>query len=134
VFIGGARAPELALRPHEEMIYDVHGELRRTFGICARPKAFELQLWPRAIPQYNIGYGTILDAIAGAEERLERLHLLGSYRGGVAVGDCVASARDLARRIAGDPAISHQEHPSGGEHAGAHERSEHERSEMEQTK
>lgn len=109
-FIGGARSPELALRSREEMLYDVHGELRRTFGISARPRSFDLQVWPRAIPQYNLGYGTILAQLSAAEDRLEGLHLLGSYRGGVAVGDCVASARALAERIAATrPVLQQQE-------------------------
>ncbi len=108
-FIGGARSPELALRSREEMLYDVHGELRRTFGISARPRSFDLQVWPRAIPQYNIGYGTILAQLSAAEDRLEGLHLLGSYRGGVAVGDCIASARALAERIAGTRPVPHQQ-------------------------
>lgn len=98
-FVGGARSPELALCPHDEMLYDVHGELRRSLGISARPKEFQVQVWPRAIPQYNLGYGAILDALAGAEQRLHGLHLLGSYRGGVSIGDCVSSARALARRL-----------------------------------
>lgn len=104
-FIGGARSPELALRPHDEMLYDVHGELRRSLGISVRPKEFEAQVWPRAIPQYNLGYGAILDVLAGAEHRLHGLHLLGSYRGGVSIGDCVSSARTLARKILNEKGV-----------------------------
>jgi len=101
-FVGGARSPGLALRDHEEMMFDIHGELRRALGISARPREFVLTIRQRAIPQYNVGYGAVLDAAARAEERLKGLHLLGSYRGGVSVGDCVASARRLVRRLAGE--------------------------------
>ncbi len=99
-FVGGARSPELATRGHDEMVYDIHGELRRILGISARPISFDLHVWPRAIPQYNLGYGAVLAAIAAAESRLQGLHLLGSYRGGVAVGDCITAARALAGRVA----------------------------------
>jgi oxygen-dependent protoporphyrinogen oxidase len=98
-FIGGARQPELALRSREQIEYDVHRELQRTLGISARPHAFSLNVWPHAIPQYNLGYGEILGAIEGAESRHRGLHLLGNYRGGVSVADCVKSASLLAERI-----------------------------------
>jgi oxygen-dependent protoporphyrinogen oxidase len=98
-FIGGSRDPQLALRSREEIEFDVHGELRRTLGISARPIGFDLQVWPHAIPQYNLGYGAILDAIDSAEKRLPGFHLLGNYRGGVSVGDCVRSAREMADEI-----------------------------------
>ncbi|MEO5929131.1 MAG: protoporphyrinogen oxidase, partial [Candidatus Kapaibacterium sp.] len=98
-FIGGAREPGLALRSAEEIAYDVHAELRRTLGICARPKSFDLRVWNRAIPQYNLGHGAIIEAIELAEERLPGMHLLGNYRGGVSVGDCVKSGRALADRL-----------------------------------
>jgi oxygen-dependent protoporphyrinogen oxidase len=98
-FIGGARQPELALRSREEIEYDVHRELQRTLGISARPHAFSLNVWPHAIPQYNIGYGEILGAIEQAEGRHRGLHLLGNYRGGVSVADCVRSASLLAEQV-----------------------------------
>lgn len=89
---------ERALRSREEIEYDVHRELQRTLGISARPHAFSLNVWPHAIPQYNIGYGEILGAIEQAESRHRRLHLLGNYRGGVSVADCIRSASLLAER------------------------------------
>lgn len=100
-FAGGARAPEAVMRPPHELEYDVHAELRRTLGISARPISCDLQLWQRSIPQYTLGYGRVLDAVAAAEERHGGLHFLGNYRGGVSVGECVASAHALAGRIVG---------------------------------
>jgi oxygen-dependent protoporphyrinogen oxidase len=101
-FVGGSRSPELALRSREEMEYDVHGELRRALGICAPPRSVDIRLWRRAIPQYNLGYGALLDAFTRAEESLPGFHLLGNYRGGVSVGDCVRSGHDVAEKILAD--------------------------------
>lgn len=98
-FIGGARAPSLALAPAAEIETAVHTELRRILGISAKPRSFDLTVWRRAIPQYTIGYGEILGALARAESRLPGLHLLGNYRGGVSVGDCVRTAAELVARI-----------------------------------
>jgi len=101
-FVGGSRSPELALRSREELEFDIHGELRRALGIFAPPLSVDLRLWRRAIPQYNLGYGSILDALAAAELRLPGLHMLGNYRGGVSVGHCVQSGMMLADRILSD--------------------------------
>jgi len=98
-FVGGVRAPELTGCSREEVEYVVHSELRRALGICAPPIEVTHTLWREAIPQYTIGYQTILDTLAAVEERNPGLHLLGSYRGGVAVGDTVQSARTLAERL-----------------------------------
>jgi oxygen-dependent protoporphyrinogen oxidase len=91
-FIGGARAPVLALAPAAEIESSVHAELRKILGISAKPRSFDLQVWQRAIPQYTIGYGEILAALQRAESRLPGLSFLGNYRGGISVGDCVRSA------------------------------------------
>jgi oxygen-dependent protoporphyrinogen oxidase len=56
-------------------------------------------VWPRAIPQYAVGY----DAVKAAAERTERenpgFYLAGNYRNGVSVGDCIASGQELARSV-----------------------------------
>jgi oxygen-dependent protoporphyrinogen oxidase len=98
-FIGGARQPEMALRSREEIERDVYREHGEMLGASAPPRSFDLTVWKRAIPQYNLGYGRILDEIARAERDLPGLHLLGNYRGGVSVGDCVKSAWEMAARI-----------------------------------
>ncbi|HVZ40721.1 MAG TPA: protoporphyrinogen oxidase [Candidatus Kapabacteria bacterium] len=98
-FTGGARDPHRTAVSDEELLYEVHGELRRILGIGSKPLSSDLQRWPRSIPQYNLGYQRVLDAIAAAEECLPGLHLLGSYRGGVSVGDRVKAGWQLAERL-----------------------------------
>lgn len=98
-FIGGARNPEQAGRPDNELEHLVHRDLQRLLGISARPIAFDLHRWERAIPQYALGYGRILDTITAAETAHRGLHLIGNYRGGISVGDCVRSAFQCADRL-----------------------------------
>lgn len=95
-FVGGARNPDMARRPDEELEYFVHRDLQALLGISARALAFDLHRWEHAIPQYTLGYGRILEAIDAAESRHRSLHLLGNYRGGISVGDCVRSAFAMA--------------------------------------
>lgn len=95
VFIGGARMPELALLPLEEIARIARGELAELLGAQGEPRTCDVAVWRNAIPQYNLGYGEILAAIAATEERFPGLHLLGNYRGGISVPDCVQSGMRL---------------------------------------
>lgn len=99
-FIGGARQPELPPLGQDRLAELVYAEHAALLGASTPPCSFNLTVWERAIPQYNVGYGCVLDSIADAEIALPGLHLLGNYRGGVSVADCIQSARNLAAAIA----------------------------------
>ncbi|MBS1911961.1 MAG: protoporphyrinogen oxidase [Bacteroidetes bacterium] len=117
-FAGGARDPHRTAVSDEELLYEIHGELRRILGIASKPLSCDLQRWPRSIPQYNLGYQHVLDAIAATEERMPGLHLLGSYRGGVSVGDRVKAGWQLAERLLAaaitPPAVADLNNPESG--------------------
>ena len=51
---------------------------------------------PRAIPQYEVGHAARLGRIATAAAALPGLELLGNWRGGIAMPDCVREARAVA--------------------------------------
>jgi oxygen-dependent protoporphyrinogen oxidase len=55
--------------------------------------------WPRAIPQYTVGYQTVKTAADATEAANPGLYLGGNYRNGVSVGDCVASGQQIAGRV-----------------------------------
>jgi oxygen-dependent protoporphyrinogen oxidase len=101
-FIGGARQPEYAQRDPDLIRFELHRELQRTLGISAPPVSVDLKTWQHAIPQYNVGYGEILAGIAQAEDRHPGLHLLGNFRGGASVADCIRSGWELADGIGGN--------------------------------
>lgn len=98
-FVGGARNPEAALASHEEIEGDVREELTALLGVTGPPRSVDMSVWEKAIPQYTLGYSNILEAIDSAEKRHAGLHLLGNYRGGVSVPDCVRSGWKLAEEI-----------------------------------
>ena len=52
--------------------------------------------WERAIPQYELGYGRILDRFEQIESRYDGLRFTGSFRNGIAVPDLVAAATETA--------------------------------------
>jgi oxygen-dependent protoporphyrinogen oxidase len=99
-YVGGVRAPELALRPEAELVQLTVNDLRTMLGITGEPTFRHVVLYPKAIPQYEVGYGRFKDLMADAESRAPGLFLAGHYRDGISLGDSILSAHEVAERIA----------------------------------
>jgi protoporphyrinogen/coproporphyrinogen III oxidase len=99
-FIGGRRNPELPAKPDAELAPMVHAELAALVGAAGAPLWTEITRWPRAIPQYDLGHLGRLAHVDAAENALPGLRFCASYRGGVAVGDCIKSAHATAEAMA----------------------------------
>ena len=56
--------------------------------------------WPRAIPQYVVGYEAVLERLAQVEAAWPGFRFAGNYRGGVAVGAALASGWEAADALA----------------------------------
>lgn len=94
-FMGGRRSPELPALPTDEIAALAHTEHGVLLGARAAPRWQVVTRWPRAIPQYVIGHlGRVARADA-AEQALPGLRLLGSWKGGVSVGDCLRNGHDV---------------------------------------
>jgi oxygen-dependent protoporphyrinogen oxidase len=98
-FVGGARAPELLDHSDEELVQLVADDLRELIGLRADPELVDVYRWQRAIPQYEVGYGRILDQFDELERRFDGLHFTGNYRDGIAVPDLIEAANETADRV-----------------------------------
>jgi oxygen-dependent protoporphyrinogen oxidase len=96
-FVGGARQPELALAGEATITAAVERDLRDLLGARGTPVFRVVQVWPRAIPQYNLGYSNNTAAMDRIENANPGLFLAGSYRNGVSVGDVMTSGALAAR-------------------------------------
>jgi oxygen-dependent protoporphyrinogen oxidase len=99
-YIGGARAPELALRPTYELIEMTLQDLGIILGVTGRPTFEHVVVYPKAIPQYEVGYGRFKDLMADIETRAPGIFFAGHYRDGISLGDSLVSGHDVAGRIA----------------------------------
>lgn len=99
-FIGGRRRPEAAEGDDSTLIERVLHDLRPVLGIQGKPVFQRIQRWPRAIPQYELGYLALQERIHAACQRHPGLLLGGNWRGGIAVGDCLANGKALAEELA----------------------------------
>ncbi|WP_456269672.1 protoporphyrinogen oxidase [Kushneria sp. AK178] len=99
-FIGGRRQPEAAEGSDAEQVQQVLYDLRDLLGIRGDPVWQQVSRWPQAIPQYELGH---LERIARLDRALEHhdgLSLVGNWRDGIAVGDCLENGRRLGERLA----------------------------------
>jgi oxygen-dependent protoporphyrinogen oxidase len=99
VFAGGALRPEITRLPEAELTGRLCADLRRYVGLEGEPVFSRRAYWPRAIAQYNLGYGRHKDAMAACERGHPGLLVGGSVRDGIALPDCILSGISLANRV-----------------------------------
>src|ERR1017187_8871017 len=100
-YVGGERYPELASLPPETLVGLVCEDLRVLLGVKGQPVFQHCALYPKAIPQYNLGYGRFKDMMNEIEAKARGLFFAGHYRDGVSLGDSIVSGVNNAER-AGD--------------------------------
>jgi protoporphyrinogen/coproporphyrinogen III oxidase len=95
-YIGGERQPELASLPPEKLVELVCEDLRALLGVKGKPVFMHHHFWPRAIPQYNVGYSKYKDLMSKIEASSPGLFFAGSFRDGVSLGDSIVSSGNAA--------------------------------------
>jgi oxygen-dependent protoporphyrinogen oxidase len=108
--VGGARAPELALLPDEQLLDKVKADLQDILGLKAEPDFVRTFRHKRAIPQYIIGHAARLEAIQARLLGHPGLILTGNAFKGVSLNDCVVNAWQTACTLVPEPSSS--EHTS----------------------
>jgi protoporphyrinogen/coproporphyrinogen III oxidase len=98
-FIGGATDPNAAQLPPDEITAIVHKEIAQILKIRAAPIFSNVTVYPRALPQYNLGHGERLSAIDEARNKHSNLWLIGNYLRGPSIGACVEQALSVADEI-----------------------------------
>ena len=99
VFVGGMRQPDLARLTTTELLARIDQDLRDLVGISGAPAFVRHSFWPRAIPQYVLGYERWQEQFTALEKRHPRLFIGGNSRDGISVPDCVKSGQKLAGQV-----------------------------------
>ena len=88
-FVGGATDPGAAELSSGDLAALVHREVAPVLHIRAAPVFSHVQIYRRALPQYNMGHGERLLALERLRGDLPGLFLVGNYFRGPAIGNCV---------------------------------------------
>jgi oxygen-dependent protoporphyrinogen oxidase len=98
-YVGGERYPELASLPPESLYEVTCQDLQVLLGLTGKPTFKHCVYYPKAIPQYVVGYGKFREQMADLETRAPGLFLAGHYREGISLGDSILSGMNVADRI-----------------------------------
>jgi oxygen-dependent protoporphyrinogen oxidase len=98
-YIGGERYPELAALPKAQLRELVLADLHALLGVRGAPVFAHHTVYPRAIPQYNVGYGRFKEALAELERNAPGFLVAGHFRDGVSLSDCIVAGVNITERV-----------------------------------
>jgi protoporphyrinogen/coproporphyrinogen III oxidase len=88
-FFGGATDPEIVAKPDQEILAIVQDENARILGITGQPIVASVWKHPKALPQYNLGHGHIVEMVRESERSIPGLYFAGNYLEGPSIGKCI---------------------------------------------
>ena len=97
LFIGGSRDAGFVDDVEQNVIDRARREFELIMKISAEPVLITKRFWPKAIPQYNLGYVEHENFFDHFEKDNKGIILGGNYRGGISVGDCIKNAEVVAK-------------------------------------
>jgi oxygen-dependent protoporphyrinogen oxidase len=98
VMVGGTRQSEIASLPLPELLPRIQTDLGDLLGIEGEPQFVRHTFWPRAIPQYNLGFEQYPAAMVAVERNHPGLFIGGQARDGISLPSCIAAGEKLASR------------------------------------
>ena len=98
-FVGGATNPGALQQSESALAETIHKEITPLLGIRQEPVFSNVTIWPRALPQYNLGHTARLAALEQLRGKFPGLYFAGNYLNGPAIGTCVEQALKVADEI-----------------------------------
>jgi oxygen-dependent protoporphyrinogen oxidase len=96
-FLGGAARPEVLELDDDALARLAHDQLAGLLAIRGRPLLSRTYRFQRVMPQFEVGWPGLLDAIRRRLELYPGLFLAGSAAGAFGLPDCIASGEQAAR-------------------------------------
>jgi protoporphyrinogen/coproporphyrinogen III oxidase len=107
-YVGGERYPALASLEPERLFEITCEDLRVLLGLRGKPTFQHSVFYPKAIPQYVLGYGRYRELMDQLETSAPGLFFAGHFRDGISLSDSMLSGCKVADRVA----AFHQAHPA----------------------
>ncbi len=97
VLFGGSFDPGVGGLEPAEIVRTAGEEMKRLFSLDAGPRFTRSWLWPKAIPQYEVGHGARVASIERALSHFPHLYLAGNSIHGPSFGKAAARGAACAR-------------------------------------
>ena len=98
-FVGGATDAAAATLEPQELSSLVHREISPLLSVANAPVFSNVTIWPRALPQYNLGHADRLARLEQLRAQFPGIWLTGNYLRGPAIGSCVDQALAVAEEV-----------------------------------
>ncbi len=98
-YVGGVGREGILTLSDDELLKTVREELAAMSGLTAVPQYAEVNRWPKAMPQYQLGHPARLAQIETALDRFQGLFITGAGYRGIGIPDCIRDAGLTADRI-----------------------------------
>ncbi len=99
LYVGGARSPGLLKKDPEQLNSRVIREFQEIMNIHEPALLVRERMWPRAIPQYNLGHIEHERYIEAFEAAHPGIFLSGNFCGGISVGDCISHSATVHEKV-----------------------------------
>jgi protoporphyrinogen/coproporphyrinogen III oxidase len=98
-FVGGATDLEATTLSSEDLAALVHREIAPILAIGKTPAFSNVQIYPRALPQYNLGHSERLAQVERLRLDAQNLWFVGNYLRGPSIGACVDQSLAVAEEV-----------------------------------
>lgn len=98
-YIGGMRSPESALLEDDRLVALACADLKILLGVESLPTFVHIARYPKAIPQYEVGFGRFKEYMDQLERDHPGLFLAGHYRDGISLSDSLVAGWNVAEKI-----------------------------------
>jgi oxygen-dependent protoporphyrinogen oxidase len=98
-YLGGSRGRDVVDTTDAGLIELTLTDIRKLMGVLGYPVFADVVRIPRAIPQYNVGYGAVKDSIGRLEAQAPGVFVASSYRDGISVADCIVGGKAASARV-----------------------------------
>jgi len=98
-YLGGSRGRDTVNTSDAGLIELALTDIGKLLGTSGPPVFEDVVRIPRSIPQYNVGYKVVKDAIGKLETQTPGVFIASSYRHGISVADCIVGGRAASEKV-----------------------------------
>ncbi|HTV57424.1 MAG TPA: protoporphyrinogen oxidase [Verrucomicrobiae bacterium] len=98
-FLGGATDRDIAGKARDEIAAAAHEENSKILGIQGSAISSEVFAYPKALPQYNLGHGHIIENLRAGQQETPGIFFAGNYLEGPSMGKCVEQGFATAEAV-----------------------------------